>query len=118
MVLMAGLELPSRAIREQIVAAIDLVIFVRRFEDGIRRVDAVTELLGLEGSTPQMNEIFRFERRGMSGRRVRGEFQPTGVVPRFIEELRRREVEVPLELFRRREGGSGGERAALEEAGR
>ncbi|MEM7810814.1 MAG: CpaF family protein [Planctomycetota bacterium] len=111
MVLMSGLDLPSRAIREQIAAAIDLVIYVRRFEDGVRRVESVSELVGLEGSTPQLNEIYRFRRRGMEGRAVAGCFEPTGIVPRFVGELRDRGEEISLEPFRVRpaDGGVGGE---------
>ena len=82
MVLMAGLELPSRAIREQIVSALHLIVHVRRFEDGVRRVETVAEIVGIEGTTPQLQDIFRFERRGMKGRQIVGEFVPTGIVPR------------------------------------
>ncbi len=76
MVLMAGLDLPSRAIREQIVSALHLIVHVRRFEDGVRRVESIAEIVGMEGTTPQMQDIFRFERRGQTRaadcRRVRG----------------------------------------------
>ena len=65
MVLMAGLELPSRAIREQIVSALHLIVHVRRFEDGVRRVESIAEIVGMEGTTPQLQDIFRFERRGL-----------------------------------------------------
>ena len=68
MVLMAGLELPSRAIREQIVSAIQLIVHVKRYEDGVRRVASIAEITGLEGNTPLTQEIFRFERRGRKGR--------------------------------------------------
>ncbi len=74
MVLMAGIELPSRAIREQIVSALHLVVHVRRYEDGVRRVESIAEITGMEGSTPQMQDIFRFERRGRRGKSVAGEF--------------------------------------------
>lgn len=105
MVLMAGLDLPSRAIREQMVSALHLIVHVRRFEDGVRRVESVTEITGLEGATPQLQDIFRFERRGRKGRGVAGEFAATGIVPRLVEELREREMEVPLHLFQRERGG-------------
>ena len=71
MVLMAGLELPSRAIREQMVSALHFVVHVRRYEDGVRRMESVVEVTGLEGNTPQMQEIFRFQRRKDEGRRRR-----------------------------------------------
>ena len=68
MVLMAGIELPSRAIREQIVSAIQLLVHVKRYEDGVRRVASIAEITGLEGNTPLTQELFRFERRGRKGR--------------------------------------------------
>jgi pilus assembly protein CpaF len=101
MVLMAGIDLPSRAIREQIVSALDLVVSVRRCEDGVRRVESVAEVIGLEGVTPQLQDIFRFERRGTQGRRIVGEFAATGIVPRIVEELRERDVQIPMSLFQK-----------------
>lgn len=101
LVLMAGIDLPSRAIREQIVSAVDLLVHVSRFEDGVRRVESISELSGLEGNTPLMSEIYRFERRGRQGRRVMGSLVPTGVVPRVVEELRAAGDEVPMSIFRR-----------------
>jgi pilus assembly protein CpaF len=88
MVLMSGVDLPSRAIREQIVSALQIVVHVRRYEDGIRRIETVAELAGLEGSTPLLNAIFQFKRTGREGRRVSGSFQPTGVMPKVAELLR------------------------------
>ena len=99
MVLMAGLDLPSRAIREQIVAAIDLVVHVERSEDGRRRVTQVAELTGLEGVTPLMQEIYRFERRGFREGAVLGDYVPTGILPRFAEDLQRRGTPLPSRLF-------------------
>ena len=104
MVLMSGLDLPSRAIREQIVSALQLVIHIRRYEDGVRRVESVAEIVGLEGNTPQLQEIFRFEIRSRAGRRLVGEFVPTGIVPRVAEELRQREFPLPMSLFQRQGG--------------
>jgi pilus assembly protein CpaF len=106
MVLMAGLDLPSRAIREQIVAAIDLVVQVRRYEDGARRVESVAEIVGLEGETPLLQELFRFQREGRLGSRVRGSFVGLGIVPRLVEALRERGVTVPAEWFQG-DGGAG-----------
>ncbi len=101
MVLMAGLDLPSRAIREQMVSALDLIVHVRRFEDGVRRVESIVEVVGLEGSVPLLEEIYRFERTGVSEGRVVGSYRATGVVPRFARALEERGIEVPCELFRR-----------------
>jgi pilus assembly protein CpaF len=105
MVLMAGFELPSRAIREQIVAAITYIVHVRRYEDGIRRVESVAEITGMEGVTPQIQELFRYERRGKRNRMVVGEFSPMGIVPRLVDEMRDRDVQIPLTLFQRTKGG-------------
>ncbi|MDB5390249.1 MAG: type secretion system protein [Planctomycetaceae bacterium] len=101
MVLMAGIDLPSRAIREQIVSAVQLIVHIRRFEDGIRRVESIMEITGLEGLVPQTQEIFRYERRGRKGKHLEGDFVATGIVPRFIEELHSRGLDVPLTLFRK-----------------
>ncbi len=102
MVLMAGLELPSRAIREQMVSALQLIVQVRRFEDGVRRVESIAEITGMEGLTPQMQDIFRFERRGRTPRAVQGEFVATGIVPRLLEELHERGMDVPVSLFQQK----------------
>jgi pilus assembly protein CpaF len=101
MVLMAGLDLPSRAIREQIVAAIEIIVSVRRYEDGVRRVESISEITGMEGNTPLLQEIFKFQRRGFKGRQILGDFVPTGIVPRLAEELRSIGVQFPMTIFRR-----------------
>ena len=101
MVLMAGTELPSRAVREQIVSAIQLLVQVRRYDDGVRRIESVAEITGLEGTTPMMQELFLFRRHGRQGRRVVGEFIATGVVPRMVDELREEGVQIPAALFQR-----------------
>lgn len=99
MVLMAGLDLPSRAIREQIVSAIQLVVHIRRCEDGVRRVQSVAEITGMEGDTPQMQEVFVFRSRGRQGKRLAGEFVATGIVPRVVEQMRAENHDVPMSLF-------------------
>jgi len=99
MVLMAGLDLPSRAIREQIVSAIQVVVYIRRYEDGVRRVESVSELTGMEGDTPQLQDIFRFRPGGRQGRRIAGEFVATGIVPRVVDALRANNIDVPMHLF-------------------
>ena len=101
MVLMAGLDLPSRAIREQSVSALEFVIHVRRFEDGVRRVGSIAEITGLEGNTPQLQEIFRFEPKGRKGKKILGDFVATGIVPRVVDELRDLEFDLPASLFRK-----------------
>lgn len=101
MVLMAGLDLPSRAIREQMVSALHLVIHVRRYEDGVRRLESIAEIVGMEGNTPQLQDIFRFERRGQRGRQIAGEYAAAGIVPRLVEELHERGIEIPLAMFQK-----------------
>ena len=92
MVMMAGMELPSQAIREHAVSAIDYIVHVRRYEDGVRRVQRIAEVVGIEGKTPQLQDIFVFQPTGRSEDRIVGQFQPTGVVPRVMDELRSRGV--------------------------
>jgi len=101
MVLMAGTELPSRAVREQIVSAIHILVHVRRYDDGVRRIESVAEITGLEGLTPLMQEVFVFRRHGRHGRHIVGHFTATGVVPRLVEELREQGVQVSAGLFQR-----------------
>jgi pilus assembly protein CpaF len=102
MVLMAGIELPSRAIREQIVSAIQLIVHVRRFEDGVRRIETISEITGMEGTTPLLQDVFVYRKKSRQGRRIVGEFVPTGIVPRFFEELRESGIDVPVSLFQQR----------------
>lgn len=99
MVMMASEELPSQAIREQIVSAIQLLVHIRRYEDGVRRVETVTEITGMEGSVPLLQDIFSFHRLGLKGRRLQGAFNATGVVPTFVEAWRAQGVQIPLGLF-------------------
>jgi pilus assembly protein CpaF len=108
MVLMAGVDLPSRSIREQIVSALHLIIHVKRYEDGVRRVASIAEIIGLEGLTPTTQDIYHFNRHGRKGRNVVGEFAATGVVPRLVEELREREIPISMDLFRKPPGRNDG----------
>ncbi len=87
MVLMAGVDLPLRAIREQISAAFDLVVHLERLPDGTRRVVKIAEVQGLEGDTIVMQDIFLFVRSGMREGRIEGRFTATGVRPKFVEKL-------------------------------
>jgi pilus assembly protein CpaF len=100
MVLMAGTELPSRAVREQIASAIQLIVHVRRFDDGVRRIESIAELTGMEGLTPLLQDLFVFRRTGRDGRRIRGHFAATGIVPRVAEELRDQGLPVDVSIFK------------------
>jgi len=86
MILMAGLDLPSRAIREQIGSAIHVIIQIARLSDGTRKVTHISEITGMEGQVITMQDIFRFEQVGLDSEgRVRGHFKSTGIRPRFAE---------------------------------
>jgi pilus assembly protein CpaF len=100
MVLMAGMDLPSRAIREQIASAVSLIVQQSRFSDGSRRITHITEITGMEEQTITMQDIFLFKQTGIDpDGKVLGAFTPTGCIPKFMEDLRSRGVTVPLEIF-------------------
>src|SRR5688572_1639270 len=100
MILMAGTNLPNRAMREQIASALDVIIQVQRLSDGGRRVTSVVEVVGMEGEMVTTQEIFRYRRRGVSpDGKIVGVFEPTGVRPLFAEKLKIAGVEMPKGLF-------------------
>ena len=100
MVAMNGYELPIKALRSQISSAIDLVIQIKRMEDGGRRIISISEIVGMEGEIITMSEIFKFERHSINeDGKVVGTFMPTGVIPKFVDELRQRDVEFDLDIF-------------------
>lgn len=101
MVLMAGMDLPITAIREQISSAVHMIVQQTRFPDGSRRVTSITEITGIEGDTIQLSEIFRFNQEGFDNEgNVRGRYEPTGAVPVFYQDLKERGIELNLEIFR------------------
>ncbi len=101
MVLMAGMDLPVQAIREQIASAVNIIVQQTRFGDGSRRITSITEITGMEQGTIQLNELFTFRQNGFDGQgRVVGQFTATGQVPEFYEELRSRGVPVDINIFR------------------
>lgn len=105
LVLMAGMDLPLRAIREQITSAVDIIIHESRFSDGSRKVTHVTEVVGLEGDRTTMQDIFVFAQQGIDGQgRAIGQFQATGAVPTFVEELKARGMAVDFGLFDQKRG--------------
>ncbi|HAN70191.1 MAG TPA: pilus assembly protein CpaF, partial [Actinobacteria bacterium] len=101
MVLMAGMELPVRVIREQVVSALDLVIHQERLRDGSRHVTQISEIVGREGDTVLMQDIFAFEYAHESGRGALGRLVPTGITPQLTTSLLDRGVDLPTSLFRR-----------------
>ena len=96
MVLMAGTELPSRAIREQIASAVDLIVHQSRLRDGTRRVTDVTEVQRMEGDTITLQDLYRFQARGVDADgQVVGQHICTGLRPQFLEKLQAQGVELP-----------------------
>ncbi|HEU5327618.1 MAG: CpaF family protein [Thermomicrobiales bacterium] len=99
MCLMAGVDLPVRAIREQIAAAIDLIVQQARLKDGSRRIVAVTEVQGMEGDVIVMQDIFVFEQTGIENGKIVGRMKPTGIRPKFIEKFEVANIYLPPNIF-------------------
>lgn len=103
MVLMAGMDLPVRAIREQIASAIDLIVQQSRLRDGSRKITHICEVVGMEGDVITLQDIFVFAQTGrdQSGK-ILGEFRPTGIRPKFVEKLVDAGAQLPLDMFQPR----------------
>ena len=100
MVLMAGMDLPVAAIREQIGSAVQIIVQQTRFACGTRKVTSITEITGMERGVIQMQEIFKFQRLGFyDNGKIRGNFVPCGYIPTFYEELRGFGVDLDLSIF-------------------
>jgi pilus assembly protein CpaF len=100
MVAMANLNIPDKAIRQQVASAVDLIVQVARQSDGTRRVVAVSEITGMEGNVITMQEIFAFEQQGINAEgRVRGRFYATGIRPQCAEKLAAAGHRLPLDMF-------------------
>jgi pilus assembly protein CpaF len=99
MILMAGMELPHRAIREQIAAALDATIQLERMRDGSRKVVTISEIQGMEGDVVTMSDVFKFERAGYENGRVIGKLRPTGLRPKFMEKIEAEDIRVPASIF-------------------
>ena len=100
MVLMAGMDLPVRAIREQIASAVDLIVHESRMSDGSRKVTQVTEVIGLEGDQVVMQDIFEYVQTSVGeGGEVEGFFRPTGSVPTFIDVIESRGLSIDRSMF-------------------
>ena len=107
MMSMAGLEIPDKAIRQQVASAVDIVIQLARLSDGSRRLISLSELTGIEGDTVSMQEIFRYAQQGVDDRgRVIGRFGPTGIRPRCAERIRAHGIELDAEMFHDPGGGA------------
>jgi pilus assembly protein CpaF len=100
MVMMSGMELPSRAIREQIASALHLLIHVGRMNDGSRKLITVSEIQGLEGNMMVLQDLFTFRQKGIGeGGKVLGQLVPTGMVSKFLDWFAARGVSLPRETF-------------------
>jgi len=99
MCLMAGMDLPMRAIREQIASAVDLIIHQERMRDGSRKVVQITEVQGMEGDVIVLSDIFQFEQQGIENGRVIGRLKPTGIRPKFIEKIEAANIHLPPQIF-------------------
>jgi pilus assembly protein CpaF len=99
MVLMAGMDLPVRAIREQISSAVHLICHQDRLRDGSRKVTAVTEVQGMEGDVITLSDIFVFEQTGVEAGKVIGRLRPTGIRPRFMPIIEAAGIHLPPNIF-------------------
>jgi pilus assembly protein CpaF len=105
MTLMAGMDLPVRAIREQIAAAVDLIVQQERMRDGSRKIINITEINGMEGDVITLTDLFVFEQSGFENGRVIGRLRPTGLRPKFMDKIEDSGIHLPASVF-----GVGGKR--------
>jgi pilus assembly protein CpaF len=99
MTMMAGMELPIRAIREQVTSAIDVVIHQERMRDGSRKVTNITEVSGMEGDVITTTDIFIFEQTGFENGKVLGRLRPTGLRPKFMDKIEASGIHLPPTIF-------------------
>jgi pilus assembly protein CpaF len=99
MCLMAGMDLPVRAIREQVASALDLVVHQERMRDGTRKIVKITEIQGMEGDVITMSDIFEFEQTGLEAGKVIGRIRPTGLRPKFIDQIEAAGIHLPPSVF-------------------
>ena len=99
MTLMAGMDLPSRAIREQIASAVDLICHQERMRDGTRKITNITEVSGMEGEVITMTDIFVFEQTGVENGQIVGRLRPTGLRPKFMDKIEAAGINLPPSIF-------------------
>lgn len=99
MTLMAGMDLPSRAIREQVSSAIDVVVHQDRMRDGTRKIVNITEVSGMEGDVITMTDIFVFEQSGIENGKIVGRLRPTGLRPKFMDQIEAAGIHLPPSIF-------------------
>ncbi|HUE97855.1 MAG TPA: CpaF family protein [Anaerolineales bacterium] len=99
MTLMAGMDLPSRAIREQVSSAIDLICHQERMRDGTRKITNLTEISGMEGEVITMTDVFVFEQTGVENGQIAGRLRPTGLRPKFMDKIEAAGINLPPSIF-------------------
>jgi len=99
MTLMAGMDLPARAIREQVASAIDLICHQERMRDGTRKITNLTEISGMEGEVITMTDIFVYEQTGIENGQIAGRLRPTGLRPKFMDKLEASGINLPPSIF-------------------
>jgi pilus assembly protein CpaF len=99
MCLMAGMDLPIKAIREQISSAVDLIVHQSRMRDGTRKVTNITEVSGMEGDVITMTDLFVFEQTGIENNKVMGRLRPTGLRPKFMDKIEASGIHLPPSIF-------------------
>jgi pilus assembly protein CpaF len=99
MVLMAGMDLPVSAIRQQVSAAIDVIVHQARLRDGSRRIVSITEVQGMEGDVITLQDVFVFEQQGLEGGKIIGRIRPTGVRPKFMPKIEDAGIRLPPSVF-------------------
>jgi pilus assembly protein CpaF len=99
MVLMAGMDLPLRAIREQTASAVDLIVHQNRLKDGTRKIVSITEVQGMEGDVIVMQDVFTFEQTGVVEGKIEGRLKPTGIRPKFVEKFEAAGIHLPPNTF-------------------
>jgi pilus assembly protein CpaF len=103
MIMMAGFELPLKAMRQQIASAVDLLIQANRLQGGVRRITHITEVVGMEQDTIVMQDIYKYQKTGIDETgRTRGYFEASGIRPSFMERLESSGIRLPASAFRQR----------------
>ncbi len=99
MVLMAGMDLPLKAIREQVASAVDLIVQQNRLKDGSRKIVNITEVQGMEGDVIVMQDVFVYEQTGVIEGKIQGRLRPTGIRPKFVEKFEAAGIHLPNNIF-------------------
>ena len=98
--MMAGMDLPAKAIREQIAGAVNLIIQISRLSDGSRKIMSITEVVGMQGDVVTLQEIYKFKETGFdANRKIQGVFQSLGIIPSCVQDFEKKGIKVPRELF-------------------